>query len=48
MRATGLGEYSREVLAEAGLDADEVEQLISTGVVVAGPPMHSVVGVGYR
>lgn len=48
LRATGHGEYSRELLAEAGLGAEEIEGLIKDGVVVVGPPMHSVVGVGYR
>jgi hypothetical protein len=48
MRATGLGEYSREILAEAGLDAPAIEELLATGTIVIGSPMHSVVGVGYR
>jgi crotonobetainyl-CoA:carnitine CoA-transferase CaiB-like acyl-CoA transferase len=48
MKATGHGEHSRELLAEAGLGADEIEALIEAGVVVVGEPMHSVVGVGYR
>lgn len=48
LRATGHGEYSRELLAEAGLSAEEIEGLIDAGAVVVGPPMHSVVGVGYR
>jgi len=34
----GLGEHSREVLAEAGLGDDEIETLIDDGVVVAGEP----------
>lgn len=45
---TGHGEYSRELLAEAGLSSDEIEKLIAAGAVVVGEPMHSVVGVGYR
>jgi crotonobetainyl-CoA:carnitine CoA-transferase CaiB-like acyl-CoA transferase len=48
LKATGHGEFSREILAEAGLRTDEIEKLISAGVVVVGEPMHSVVGVGYR
>ena len=34
----GLGEHSREVLAEAGLSEGEVEALIDDGVVVTGEP----------
>ncbi|GAA1947832.1 hypothetical protein GCM10009798_03700 [Nocardioides panacihumi] len=48
LRATGHGEFSRELLREADLDEDEIEKLIGAGVVVVGEPMHSVVGVGYR
>ncbi|TQC49186.1 hypothetical protein EEB14_10900 [Rhodococcus sp. WS4] len=48
MRATGHGEFSRELLGEAGLSGAEIEELIGAGVVVVGEPMHSVVGVGYR
>ncbi|RMB83756.1 CoA transferase [Streptomyces shenzhenensis] len=48
MRATGHGEYSRELLAEAGLEPQEIDHLIDAGAVVVGEPMHSVVGVGYR
>lgn len=48
MRATGHGEFSRELLAEAGLSEAEIEALIASGSVVVGEPMHSVVGVGYR
>lgn len=48
MGATGHGEYSRELLAEAGLTPDEVEKLIADGAVVVGEPVHSVMGVGYR
>jgi crotonobetainyl-CoA:carnitine CoA-transferase CaiB-like acyl-CoA transferase len=48
LRATGHGEYSRELLAEAGLEPQEIDHLIDAGAVVVGKPMHSVVGVGYR
>lgn len=48
LKATGHGEFSRELLAEAGLAESEIEALIDAGSVVVGPPMHSVVGVGYR
>ncbi|MFJ3667430.1 CoA transferase [Streptomyces sp. NPDC090106] len=48
LRATGHGEHSRELLAEAGLAPHEIDRLIEAGAVVVGEPMHSVVGVGYR
>lgn len=48
MRATGHGEHSRELLAEAGLSEEDIERLVAAGTVVVGEPMHSVVGVGYR
>ncbi|MEX5636554.1 CaiB/BaiF CoA-transferase family protein [Parafrankia sp. FMc2] len=48
MKATGHGEHSRELLAEAGLSEAEIEHLISSGAVVVGEPMYSVMGVGYR
>jgi crotonobetainyl-CoA:carnitine CoA-transferase CaiB-like acyl-CoA transferase len=35
----GLGEHSRAVLAEAGLPPAEIDQLVSTGAVVEGPPL---------
>jgi crotonobetainyl-CoA:carnitine CoA-transferase CaiB-like acyl-CoA transferase len=34
----GLGEHTRQVLGEAGLTADQVEQLLAEGAAVAGGP----------
>jgi crotonobetainyl-CoA:carnitine CoA-transferase CaiB-like acyl-CoA transferase len=34
----GLGEHTREVLAEAGVDADAIDDLIASGVVAADVP----------
>lgn len=48
MTTPGMGEHSREVLAEAGIDATTVDGLIAAGVVVQGGPLHSVAGTGYR
>ncbi|MDQ7903899.1 CoA transferase [Phytohabitans sp. ZYX-F-186] len=44
----GLGEHSRQVLAEAGLASATVDDLIAAGVVFQGEPLHSVAGTGYR
>jgi crotonobetainyl-CoA:carnitine CoA-transferase CaiB-like acyl-CoA transferase len=38
--APGLGEHTREILAEAGYAADRVNQLIAAGHVVEGPPLN--------
>jgi crotonobetainyl-CoA:carnitine CoA-transferase CaiB-like acyl-CoA transferase len=46
--APGLGEHSREVLAEAGLSSEEIEQLIEAGVVKQGTPFHVVAIQNYR
>ena len=35
--APALGEHTREVLAEAGFEADEIETLLDSGA-AAGPP----------
>jgi crotonobetainyl-CoA:carnitine CoA-transferase CaiB-like acyl-CoA transferase len=48
MTTPGMGEHSREVLCEAGLDEQAIEELIDAGVVVQGPPLGSVAGTGYR
>jgi crotonobetainyl-CoA:carnitine CoA-transferase CaiB-like acyl-CoA transferase len=48
MTTPGMGEHSREVLLEAGLDERAVDELISAGVVVQGVPQHSIAGIGYR
>jgi crotonobetainyl-CoA:carnitine CoA-transferase CaiB-like acyl-CoA transferase len=37
-RAPQLGEHSREVLAEAGLDEDEIQRLLTGGVIAQGEP----------
>jgi crotonobetainyl-CoA:carnitine CoA-transferase CaiB-like acyl-CoA transferase len=37
--APTLGEHGRELLADAGLGPDEIERLISDGVVAAGRPV---------
>jgi crotonobetainyl-CoA:carnitine CoA-transferase CaiB-like acyl-CoA transferase len=44
----GIGQHARDVLASAGLDSQEIEELIRSGVVTAGGPMpQSLPGV-YR
>jgi crotonobetainyl-CoA:carnitine CoA-transferase CaiB-like acyl-CoA transferase len=46
--APGVGEHSREVLAEAGLTAEEIDALVSERVVVEGAPfiLHEL--INYR
>jgi crotonobetainyl-CoA:carnitine CoA-transferase CaiB-like acyl-CoA transferase len=46
--APGLGEHSREVLAEAGLSTAEIDELIATGVVKQGQPFQVVAIMSYR
>jgi crotonobetainyl-CoA:carnitine CoA-transferase CaiB-like acyl-CoA transferase len=46
--APGLGEHSREVLAEAGLSAAEIDALIEAGVVKQGKPFQVVAIQNYR
>ncbi|MGH9064250.1 MAG: CaiB/BaiF CoA transferase family protein, partial [Acidimicrobiales bacterium] len=46
--APGVGEHSREVLREAGLDEAAVDGLIAAGVVVEGGPMVPRFAVSYR
>jgi crotonobetainyl-CoA:carnitine CoA-transferase CaiB-like acyl-CoA transferase len=48
MTTPGMGEHSREILLEAGVDERSVDTLIADGVVVQGKPLHSVAGTGYR
>jgi crotonobetainyl-CoA:carnitine CoA-transferase CaiB-like acyl-CoA transferase len=48
MTTPGMGEHSREVLLEAGLEEPAVDRLIRAGVVVQGGPLLSVAGIGYR
>ena len=44
----GVGEHSREVLAEAGLSPAEIEALIEQKVVIENPPFVVKVLVNYR
>ena len=44
----GLGEHSREVLAEAGLSIAEIDELIAAGVVKQGQPFQVVAIMNYR
>jgi crotonobetainyl-CoA:carnitine CoA-transferase CaiB-like acyl-CoA transferase len=46
--APGLGEHSREVLAEAGLSSIEIDELIAAGLVKQGPPFQVVAIMNYR
>ena len=46
--APGLGEHSREVLAEAGLSTAEIDDLIAAGVVRQGQPFQAVAIMSYR
>jgi crotonobetainyl-CoA:carnitine CoA-transferase CaiB-like acyl-CoA transferase len=46
--APGLGEHSRDVLAEAGLPSLEIDQLIEAGVVKQGKPFQVVSIQSYR
>jgi hypothetical protein len=48
MTTPGMGEHSREILLEAGMDERSADGLIDAGVVVQGSPIHSVAGTGYR
>ena len=44
----GVGEHARQALAGAGLAPDEIEALISSGVVQAGEPMPQSLPTAYR
>src|SRR5258708_21870206 len=46
--APGLGEHSRQVLAEAGLSTAEIDELIAAGVVRQGQPFQAVASMSYR
>jgi crotonobetainyl-CoA:carnitine CoA-transferase CaiB-like acyl-CoA transferase len=46
--APGLGEHSREVLAEAGVSSNEIDELIAAGLVRQGPPFQVVAIMNYR
>lgn len=39
LRPSGIGEHSREILREAGVASDVIDELISSGVVREGPPV---------
>ena len=47
-RSPGIGEHAREVLRSAGLADAEVDELIGSGVVIAGPPMPQALPTAYR
>jgi hypothetical protein len=46
--APGIGEHSREVLAEAGLGESEIDALLETGVLKQGEPFRVVALQSYR
>lgn len=39
LRTPGIGEHSRELLAEAGLTTEAIEAAITSGIVAEGPPV---------
>jgi crotonobetainyl-CoA:carnitine CoA-transferase CaiB-like acyl-CoA transferase len=47
-RAPGIGEHSREVLAEAGVSTDEIDVLIDAGVLKQGQPFVPAAIQNYR
>ena len=47
-QAPGTGEHSRDVLAEVGLGAAEIDRLVEDGVIVQGAPMVLQALVNYR
>jgi crotonobetainyl-CoA:carnitine CoA-transferase CaiB-like acyl-CoA transferase len=46
--APGVGEHSREVLAEAGLDAAEIDALVGERIVIEGAPLIMKELINYR
>lgn len=48
LTAPGLGEHSRELLLEAGLDRATVDRLVAAGVVVQGSPLSPRTNLEYR
>jgi crotonobetainyl-CoA:carnitine CoA-transferase CaiB-like acyl-CoA transferase len=44
----GVGEHARQALAGAGLSPEEIEELVSSGVVQAGEPMPQSLPTAYR
>jgi crotonobetainyl-CoA:carnitine CoA-transferase CaiB-like acyl-CoA transferase len=48
LQPPGIGEHTRAVLTEAGLDEAKIEELLAAGVVVAGGPMVRALAAAYR
>jgi crotonobetainyl-CoA:carnitine CoA-transferase CaiB-like acyl-CoA transferase len=48
LTAPGLGEHTRELLAELDCDPARVDELIAAGQLVAGPPLNLETFVIYR
>lgn len=48
LRPPGLGEHSRELLAEAGMPVSQIEGLVEVAAVITGGPVLTVANVGYR
>jgi crotonobetainyl-CoA:carnitine CoA-transferase CaiB-like acyl-CoA transferase len=48
LRSPGTGEHSRDVLRAAGLAEGHIEDLITSGTVVAGGPMPQALPTAYR
>jgi crotonobetainyl-CoA:carnitine CoA-transferase CaiB-like acyl-CoA transferase len=48
MLPPGVGEHTREILTAAGLDAAELDQLLTDGVIAQGGPMRHVLLHSYR
>jgi crotonobetainyl-CoA:carnitine CoA-transferase CaiB-like acyl-CoA transferase len=48
LHAPGLGEHSREVLAEAGVSHTEIDHLVEAGLVKQGGPFHLLALQNYR
>jgi crotonobetainyl-CoA:carnitine CoA-transferase CaiB-like acyl-CoA transferase len=48
LMSPGVGEHARQALVSAGLSAEEIEDLVSSGVVQAGEPMPQSLPTAYR
>jgi crotonobetainyl-CoA:carnitine CoA-transferase CaiB-like acyl-CoA transferase len=48
LASPGVGEHARQALAGAGLAPEEIEELVSSGVVQAGEPMPQSLPTAYR
>jgi len=48
LQSPGVGEHARQALAGAGLAPEEIEELVSSGVVQAGEPMPQSLPTAYR